>query len=712
MMIGQFRSRLGLVGGFFLVAAAMPMLGCARGPDVESALSLKRVVIYRNGVGYYERRGHIEEPEVAFKVRTERIGDFLATLAVMEQGGSSVRSAAFPVDIDKKKPGEEDDEEEAAEADDEAQPDVRYGYPMPQPPKKKKKKKKDDRETVRLTLDGNEHDLVVGYVAETPVWRPSYRLVIGKPGAAGTQSKADLQAWGIVQNQSGEDWKGVKLTLVAGAPLAFQATLDKPVIPQRPVVTDQGEVIGSLPQTETTLASAVPPPPPPPPPGMAYGGEDEAGVTLDGLLAEADSAADAPEEPMAEAYGGATGAMKRPASMPAKKGAYAERSRRVAGTYGPMGGAPSPAPVYRSEPGVIPSGPRNVNALAAVAVEGGTTRYDLPFPVDIPNKSATMVLLLAQSVPGEANFLFAPDGGVSASFSHPFRVARFTNTTKGMLEKGPIAVFDDGAFLGQGMVDPLPPGAIATVPFALERGIAVSTDRTQDELSARLAKIESGMLYIERDYVYHTKYNVSNGTDFDARTLVKHPRNPGTRLENPPKGTEDNIGTGTALVPFVTPKHGNNTLDVEERRSFSRQVDVLSNLADDAVKAYMADSRADKGVVADLKKAWEARTRLRSAIDERNKISTEQANLERESEQLRRNLKAIEKVKDDPRDPVSRQNTEKMRQDFTDRLGKASFRLGEITKRMVIIEIEVSEQSIRLRDIMSGIKLDKPLPTP
>lgn len=706
-MIEQLRSRLGLVGGFFLIAAAMPLMGCARGPDVESALSLRRVVIYRNGVGYYERRGHVDEPEVAFKVRTERIGDFLATLAVMEQGGSSVRSAAFPVDIDKKK-GQVDDEDEEAADDDEAQPppDARYGYPMPPPPKKKKKKK-DDRETVRLTLDGNEHDLVVGYVAETPVWRPSYRLVIGKPNAGGGEQMADLQAWGIVQNQSGEDWKGVKLTLVAGAPLAFQATLDKPVIPQRPVVTDQGEVIGSLPQTETTLSSMAPAPPPPPPMEV-YGGEAGGGdgPTLDGLLAEAEESAAAADEamPMGSA------AMKRPMAEMGKK---AGRSRATAGNYG--GGYPgqaAPAPVYRPEPGVVPSGPRNVNALAAVAVEGGTTRYDLPFSVDIPNKSATMVLLLAQRVPGEANFLFAPDGGVSASFSHPFRVARFTNNTKGMLEKGPIAVFDDGAFLGQGMVDPLPPGAIATVPFALERGIAVTTDRTQDELSARLAKIEAGQIYIERDYVYHTKYTISNGTDFDARTLVKHPRNPGTRLENPPKGTEDNIGTGSALVPFVTPKRGNNTLDVEERRSFSRQVDVLSQLADDAVKAYMQDPRADKQLVSDLKKAWDARARLRSAIDERNKISVEQANLERESEQLRRNLKAIEKVKDDPRDTVSRQNTEKMRQDFTDRLGKASTRLGEITKRMTIIEIEVSEQSIRLRDIISGLKLEKPLPTP
>src|SRR6202044_2170130 len=107
-----------------------------------------------------------------------------------------------------------------------------------------------------------------------------------------------------------------------------------------------------------------------------------------------------------------------------------------------------------------PSGPRDLRSLAAVAVEGGATRYDLPNPVTIPDKSATMVMLLSRRVPGEALFLFAPDGGVPDSSSHPFRVARFTNKSGGLLERGPIAVFEEGSFLGQGLVDPLPDAAI------------------------------------------------------------------------------------------------------------------------------------------------------------------------------------------------------------------------------------------------------------
>jgi hypothetical protein len=84
----------------FVAIAAASALGCARGPNVESDLPLRRVVIYRNGVGYFERAGRVDEERVTFKMRGRMIGDFLATLAIVERGGSSVRSASFPLDIE------------------------------------------------------------------------------------------------------------------------------------------------------------------------------------------------------------------------------------------------------------------------------------------------------------------------------------------------------------------------------------------------------------------------------------------------------------------------------------------------------------------------------------------------------------------------------------------------------------------------------------
>lgn len=673
------------VGSGLLLALSL-LTGCTRSPDVDaSGLALRRVVIYRNGVAYFERRGLIDAEQVTFRVRKEKVGDFLATLAVIEAGGSSVRSASFPVAV----VGEEDGEDEAPE---ELGPEV---TPNPGLPGGRGAKKKGELEEVKLTLDGREHDLVVGYVAETPVWRPSYRLVIGAGGQAGGDPRAGaklahLQAWGIVQNLSGEDWKGVKLSLVAGAPLAFQATLDQAAIPPRPIVSDQGEVIASVPTSETTLAAGAAPPSPQPAPTVPADEENEthAYTADDGPL---DSSLSARLESAREVGGRETrlkALAPAGAPAPAPMAAAAKRAESRA------------APAMPAEAGPMnPSPPRNVSALAAVAMEAGTTRYDIPFPVDIPDKSATMVLLLAKQVPGESIFLFAPDSGVPASSSHPFRVARFTNDTKGLLERGPIAVFENGAFLGQGMVEPLPPGATATVPFALERSLAVDTTREENAEGARLAKIEGGTLEIERDWVTHTKYAVRNGSDLPARTLVKHPRLHGTRLHNPPKGTEDNLGTGSALVPIEVPPRGTAVLDVDERRSYRQQIDWLSQLADDAVKAYLNDPRADATVARQLRQAWEVRGKLRPALDERDKLTAERRHLEQQSYELRQNLRAIEK----------NMTADELRRELTERLAKASARLDEITKRVIVLEMQINEQQIRFRDLTREIKLLAPL---
>src|SRR4051812_8402385 len=203
---------------------ALGLGGCGRQAIVEAeGLPLRRVVVYRNGVAYFERSGHVEESEVRFKMKESEVGDFLATLAVIEQGGSSVRSASFPLKV----------EEEESSKKPERTPDERKGL-----------------KRVVLSLDGKAHDLAIGYVAESPLWKPSYRLVVEKSG------EAYLQAWGIVQNLSGEDWRNVKLSLVAGAPLAFEAQLGEAIVPERPVVTDRGEVIAAVPRGDTSLRQA------------------------------------------------------------------------------------------------------------------------------------------------------------------------------------------------------------------------------------------------------------------------------------------------------------------------------------------------------------------------------------------------------------------------------------------------------------------------
>lgn len=648
-----------------LAVSSLGSIGCGQSALVSSELPVRRVVIYRNGVAYFERGGTVHDDEVRFKMRDAEVGDFLGTLAVMEAGGSSVQSASFPIKVE--------DENEVAK-----------------PYYKMNAAEKRGLKDVVLHLDGKKHDLRVGYVAAAPVWRPSYRLLVA-PGKS-----AQIQAWGVVENVSGEDWKDVSLTLVAGAPLAFESQLGTPTIPERPLVTDEGEVIAAVPKGETSLREEKPAEAPRPitPSKDAKNEASAYDRDADGLLED-------------ESRDSAPGAGRRDARKP-------EPSKKRAGTagsktaqQGPMGGASAnkampaaeaagaPAPAPPPPPPVVPSGPRNLRSLAAIAQEGGTTRYDLPNTVTVPDKSATMVLLAAQPVTGEVSFLFATDGGVPDSASHPFRVARFANATKGTLERGPIAVFEGSSFVGQGMLDPLPSGAVATVPFALERGVAVVREARFEEYGERVAKIENGELTIERDSVQITKYQVKNGLDQNAKVLVKHSRMSGSRLEKPPAGTEDNLGTGSALVPVSARARGTSELVVDERTPVRRQVDWFAPIADQAYQNYKKSPAADRAVVTKLDAAWVLRADIVRALDARAKISAEEQNLRTQSEELRRNLRALEKNK----------AATQLRATITQRLGVMSSRLDVLTKDSVEIDTKLTELQIRFRDQIRDIKI-------
>ncbi len=664
--------------GLPLVFSLLGGIGCGGAPNVSSNLPLQRVVIYRNGIAYFERGGHVEGEDVRFKMKEGAVGDFLATLAIMEKGGSSVRAAAFPIK----------NAEDIPECDPNPLATVpRRRMPGEAPEPRLRPCSDQERRHIRevvLELDGKEHDLQLGYVTEAPVWRPSYRLVVEGNGTA------SMQAWGVVQNLSGEDWKNIKLSLVAGAPLAFEATLGTPVIPTRPTVTDEGEVIAAVPRSETTLsqeklAQQAPMPsmaPMAPPASEA---------------AAADEGFDDVEREESNLKGAAKPKMKKAEAQRAMGGA-AKADAPGIGSRG-YGGAPPPPPAAAPRPATTPSGPRNLQSLAAVNATGGVTRYDLPVAVTIPDKTATMVMLLAKKIPGDAAFLFAPDGAVPDSYSHPFRVVRFVNKSGGALEKGPIAVFDHGSFLGQGMVDPIPDGATATVPFALDRGLAIDRSTKHDELGERVQKIDNGQLYIERDSTTQTLYRIKNGATTPAKVLVKHARIPGSRLEKAPNGTEDNVGSGTALVPYDLAARSEGELVVDERVSVQRYESWTSPVADSAVKALLADSRVDGATKTALNEAWSMRGEITHLTDTQNELQRNLSELSSQSEETRRSLKSIEKNK----------VAEKLRTQLTKRLEDLAKKSEDVGKRLVEAQAKLAELNVRFRDLLRSVKYVAPV---
>ncbi|MFO1049793.1 MAG: hypothetical protein U1E52_18080 [Geminicoccaceae bacterium] len=72
---------------------------------------------------------------------------------------------------------------------------------------------------LELALDPEaKGQVTLGYLAETPVWKASWRLIAGEADGL-------LQGWAVLENASGREWRDVEVTLIGGSPRAMRQAL-------------------------------------------------------------------------------------------------------------------------------------------------------------------------------------------------------------------------------------------------------------------------------------------------------------------------------------------------------------------------------------------------------------------------------------------------------------------------------------------------------
>lgn len=93
------------------------------------------------------------------------------------------------------------------------------------------KARNDNTRTLEIkTLGSGERSIKLSYIVEAPIWKATYRLILGEG------KPAFLQGWAIVDNTTSSDWNNVNLSLVSSSPVSFIHRLSEPVYAIRPEV--------------------------------------------------------------------------------------------------------------------------------------------------------------------------------------------------------------------------------------------------------------------------------------------------------------------------------------------------------------------------------------------------------------------------------------------------------------------------------------------
>jgi hypothetical protein len=596
-------------------------------------LPVTQVVLYKHGVGFFERSGKLGPGESArLDFNASEMNDVLKSLTIAERGGGKItglrydsmdplghKLAEFPFQIgDGGMPGMFDqlkgsrielklgnetvvgvivsaraiagtdkqpardqlnlmlDSGEFRTVDLGAASGIRFQDPKLQQQFKDyltvlaAARSKDKRSVYIDSTDSKERDVTASYMVPSPVWKSSYRLIFADKAPT-------LEGWAIVDNTTGEDWTKVNLSLVSGRPISFVSQLYAPKYIDRPTAE----------LADDHAAQAV-----------------------------------------------------------VHSGAFEEQNRPVNGRLAMA--PPPPAPAMTPRPMMKASaGAQSANdamsevaqssiAEAAIGRElGDLFEYRIAQPVTIRKNESAMLPFLQQPIDGRKLLIYSDHAS-----QHPTNAAELTNNSGKTLDGGPITVYDAGAYAGEALMETLKAGDKRLISYAVDLGTRITEAFGSKQAMVREFHASRGILTMKFAAEETRTYTIRN-VDKKAKTLIiEHPLRPGYTLLNQ-KPTEKTATNYRFEVPLAA--GASQEFVVNEERVYDQST-AVTNLTPDILVSYIQNrSLSDAGRrqlqrIADQKRLIAAND---AALQE---ADTQTRQLTGDEDRVRRNIQSLNNV--------------------------------------------------------------------
>jgi hypothetical protein len=627
----------------FCLAASAAALFCAD-------LPVKQVVLYKHGVGFFERSGKLAPGESArLDFDASEMNDVLKSLTIEERGGGKIsglrydsmdplshKLAEFPFQIggsqalvamldqlkgarlemrignetaagaivtgrlvggNDKQPERELltlllDSGEMRTFDLSAATGLRFSDPKLQEQFKEylaalsAARSKEKRSVYIDSTDARGREIAASYMIPAAVWKSSYRMIFGASG------QPTLEGWAIVDNTTGEDWSNVALSLVSGRPISFTSQLYAPKYVNRPAA-ELADDRAAQPVVHEG----------------GYGAGGRAGVNVNGGV-----------------VGGRMDSLRQfapPPPPPAPAPAMPMAKGRLEATF-------SDAALDRAT--VAPS---SIVSTASAGELGELFEYRIGQPVTIRKGESAMLPFLQQQIEGRKLLIYSEHGS-----QHPTNAAEVKNTSGKTLDGGPITVYDGGAYGGEALMETLKAGDKRLISYAVDLGTRITEAFGGKAAVVREIHAARGLLATKLAAEETRTYTIRN-VDQKAKTLIlEHPLRAQYTLLNrkPTEKTpaayrfEIQLGAGAT-----------EEFPVAEERVYDQSYAVV-NLTPDALLSYVQNRNLSEAGRKQLQRIADQKQQIAETDRALADIARETNEIGADEERIRRNIDTLNRV--------------------------------------------------------------------
>jgi hypothetical protein len=600
-----------------------------------------------------------------------------------------------------------------------------------------------DQDVRRMTISTTgtgERNLYVSYISEVPIWKTTYRIVLPSK----VDKKPLLQGWAIVDNTVGEDWDGVELSLVAGAPHSFIQQLSEPFYGRRPVVA-LPESMQLSPQTHAAtlmrgngrLSGIVSDPAGAAVPGANVRLLDEnngviaqtttesngqytfSGVSAGNYRAEIErqgfqknviagltlspgenqfntqlrlGSNTQTVEVIAEAATLNTASMSAMIGTVGKLSAVANRPHVgvSSGSAGGMGG------------GAFSAGPSVANLEEARAMGEAAARgqelgdlfeYKLKDRVTLKKNQSALVPIAQTEIDAEKISLWSGTAGSG----RPLRGLWLKNTSPLTFDGGSFSVLENEVFAGEGLTDPIKPGERRLISYATDLGLLVEVSKNSQPQHVTRVKISKGIMTQVSELHERTLYVARNQDGLTRMLVIEHPARADWQLAKGAKEPEEKA-PGVYRFRIEVPSKASASLPVEEVRTLSTSFE-LSNLDEDQIGVFVKQGTIT-GEMAEALKRIAAQKAVVAKLEE--EMENRQKDIDRIVEdqgRLRENMKALRGSAEE----------KALLQRYTRQLDEQETQLDVLSKKIMDTEAQRDKANEQLEKMTEEVQIEATL---
>jgi hypothetical protein len=534
----------------------------------------------------------------------------------------------------------------------------------------------DVRHMIVATEGTGARDLFVSYVSEVPVWKSTYRIVLGS-------KEPLLQGWAIVDNTVGQDWENVQLSLVAGAPQSFVQNLSQPYYARRPMVP-LPESVSASPQTyqatllagnNAQLRGRVSNP--------ANNGIAGAHVKLMDANGNAIAETTADGSGVYEFASVPAGALRLSADAPGfstsvVNGLLTSPGMGLSQDVRLQVGSASQQVTVNASPGVIEAasfdtarsnrnagsgrmlgsgtqigGRGGVGAGMAGGVGGGVYaalasappigaaqelgdlfEYKLKSPITIRKNSSALVPIVQAGIGAEKISVWNDRTGLP----RPARALWLTNTSGLNLDGGSFSVIENETFAGEGIFDPIRPGEKRIASYAIDLALNASSKNSSEAQRVTRVRAGEGVMIHESEILERKTYTFRN-EDSNARTvIIEHPVRAGYTLRGEARPIETTADWMRFRLPV--PSKQSAVLVVEEARPLEARYQ-LTNLNEEQLELFIRQKTVDSTVEKSLRKILAQKDVVNELESRKDARDEEMTRIFDDQQRLRENMRSL-----------------------------------------------------------------------